>query len=232
MPKNKEQELFGTFVPIEDKLVVESTGVTPPQMGSPEWSSWALGHLADDEKDKKNGLPKTEGLKRLVQLLVGDIVISKSHLVCAPSHDNLFMNIVEHTIVIECYGSGRQKEFTAVGESNESNTDLPFGKFPSSVASTRAMGRTYRDALQVKGCVAEELADVAIEGDDAKLTSTQKAGIESMCKKLSISVDKFINSGTFQYRSIERVSNGTAKAMISLLNRYQQGTPVPPEVRL
>lgn len=231
--KSKEEELFEQVDSIDDAALARiPEEKSKPRMGDPDWSDWVLSQLAPDERDQKNNLPKTAGLNRLVYKILGRIIRSETHYVHVPEETNGFTSTVLHTLVIEPRDGGENQIFTGVGDANDRNCDAPFSRYLSPIASTRALGRACRDALMIKGATAEEISQVANDGDDVPASSAQKTGIQTLCKRLSIDVDKFINMGQFKFRSLDRVPTGVAESMMGLLNKYQQGTEIPGGIKL
>ncbi len=229
MAKTKTEAMFEEIKPVEETLLVKSDPVARPSPRDEKWSDYVLAQLSPDEKDEKNQYPKTAGLKRMVTLLIGTIVDSRSTVVEVPSLDNNFTAIVKHSLRVKGYDE-EERNVQAIGESNENNSDSPFSKYPCAVASSRAQGRAYRDLLSLNCVVAEEVSIVA-DGfrDDDPITSTQKVGIELCCKRLNVDVNKFINIGATKYNSINDVTTGTAVKMMSQLNQYQQNKKAIPD---
>ena len=58
-------------------------GPEPPEMTEPGWAQYVLGQFADDELEEQN--PRVEGLRRVAELLLGEIVEEECDLVQAPT---------------------------------------------------------------------------------------------------------------------------------------------------
>lgn len=230
------QSMLATPVDIDDSILLpQDDSEKKPTNRDPEWTAYVLSHLTKEEKDEKNGYPKTAGLKRLVLSLIGEIVCSESYISESPNESNGFNANVTHTLRIEGYG-GQSYSFTGVGSSNMRNTDGAYSKFPEAIASTRAYGRALRDALSLNCVVAEEVAEIAEQepDDDDAATSAQKAGIKNTCKRYSIDLQKFINMGESNYQDLEdpSLTKVVAKKMMNQLNKYQGGVEIPMEIKV
>jgi hypothetical protein len=224
----------------ETSLLVQKDGQEKrPTPKDPDWTKFVLTHLSKEEKDEKNGYPKLEGLKRLVLLLIGNIVYSNSRLDNAPNESNGFNASASHSLRIEGYDDVVY-EYTGLGGSNERNTDRPYSKFPESVASNRAKARALREALHINCVAAEELAEVAEqdEDDEESASSTQKNGIKVMCKRAGVDLTKFLNLGDWSFENLDdkSLTKSIAKQMVNLLNKYQDGSKsgetIPEEIKL
>lgn len=235
--QSKEAKLFEMIESVDDHTLKPiPIDKQKPRMGQAGWSDWVLGHLNEDERDRTNNLPKTDGLQRLIPLLLGYIIRSESeitHLV--PVSEREYMAVAKHTLVIQ-WPDNTERTFVGVGDASIYNADKPFCKYPGPIASSRARGRAYRDALMLKTCTAEEISNVANQSareepeDAIPASDAQRKAIETMCKKMKIDCQKFIKLGSFPHKSIDDVLAGTAKKMISVLNGFQNGTEIPPEI--
>lgn len=220
---NLTRQMLAEVVSVDDTSLIPTSEESKkiPKPGDVEWSEYVLAQLTSDERDEKNNFPKAAGLKRLVLKLVGEITESVSRVISVPSNDNNFTAVVEHRLVIT--SSDSFKVYHGVGEANDSNADAPYSKYPLAIASSRAMGRALRDALNVNTIVAEEISIIAERDDSAdEITSAQKAAINTMSRRLKIDPTKFINAGKNKYESMDDITNGTAKAMVSKLNEWQK----------
>ena len=229
------KQMLAEVVSVDDSSIVpiSEEAKKVPHQSDPAWSEYVLAQLTSDERDEKNNFPKAAGLKRLTLKLIGQIDESVSRVVCVPSSDNNFTAVVEHRLVI-LTAENTLKVFHGVGEANDANADAPYSKYPLAIASSRAMGRALRDALNVNTIVAEEISVIAERDDsDDEITSAQKAAINTMCRRLKIDPVKFINAGKNKYESMDDITNGTAKTMLSKLNEWQKTTSdIPASIKV
>jgi hypothetical protein len=230
-------------VQVDDTILAQSTNIAEkmPSPADPEWPKFLLSQLTEDEKDKNNGYPKASGLRRLVLKYVGRIVESFPNTVCFPSAENNFTAIVEHRFILSSQLYDDSLKFGGVGEANRTNSDKPYDKYLVSVASSRAISRALKEALNVNFVTSEEVSakadeDVDDEDSDLPITSAQKSGIIMICKKYNIDPNKFVNLDKFKYdNGIEdnTISKSTARKMMSKLNEYQKdSTLVPQEIKV
>jgi hypothetical protein len=198
-----------------------------------DWNEYVISLLSSDELD--DGSPTVAGLRRVVELLVGCIVSSTSHVYTCPTNDNRIA-VVKHTITLDCEKSGYlgNKTFEGVADCTSRNTDAPFNAYLVATADTRAEGRALRRALGLKKAVAEELSDKANElsddtDDDLKIKDVQLKTINTLCQRCNIDALAFINSGEYTYIDVKSIKYNTASNMIQQLNKYQQSPDKIPE---
>jgi hypothetical protein len=194
-----------------------------PDYLSPEWDAYAMSHFAPSEL--VDGYPNAAGLRRVAELLLGDIIKSGPTQVFPSEGNGPTRATVVYTVVFE-WGRGPNRgtrEYSEVADVWHGNTDALFCGYAVATASTRAEGRALRKALKLKKCSAEELskndvAKIVAEETVEKISNEQISFIDSKCKKLDINVVAFINSGEKQYRSIYDVTRDTAAKMIKKLS--------------
>jgi hypothetical protein len=224
-----EKNLVDSMVAEVDNSSVES-GDKAPAMSSPEWNSFVLSQLEDDEKDERTPgvvVPKTDGLGRLVRLLIGDTI--ESGPVPITVHEG-YAAIIHKMVVIPWDDPGVQLTYSGIGDASQNNTDSPYNKFLPQIAHTRAKGRAYKDILGLKNVVtSEELSEVAEK--DVLITSAQLVGFKNLCKSLKINILKFINLNGSDYKKLEEVPKNEASRMLAKLQEYKRGEDdIPKEI--
>lgn len=239
--KTPESILFEQVDEVNDGILQEvPEDKQKPRIGDPEWTDYVLSLLEDGEaitiKDKK--LPKTDALRRISSKILGKLVKSKAHSLQLIPTDKGLIAVVSHELIIDRYGEEGLLEVWGVADVREDCLTFPFNQHVTANASTKAMGRAYRDALQLQVCVAEELNNVGelvvVEDpeDAGPASSEQKSGIKGICRRLNIDVDKFINMGSTKHKNIDKVLKGTARQMMSVLNGYQSGKEIPEDIKI
>ena len=180
-----------------------------PTPSDPEWTDYVLGQLTEDEiiKDKNNpkkGYPTTDGLRRLVEKLVGTIVKSHTLIHQVPSIDNERRATVSVTISIfaENIIYNQLLEFTGAADVYSGNSCVPFGNHPVATAETKAEGRAYKRALKIKVSTYEEINGASsneiaynmfgTETDSILIKPDQLNFIDILCQRLDINPTKFI----------------------------------------
>ena len=242
-------EVFEEEEKEEEKETVGKEGSSEeerPSIFSDEWNGYVMAHFKPNELI--DGNPICAGLRRVAELLLGDIIESGPEQVF-PATDNNGPGraTVVFGVTFNWMNSGVVKTFKEVADVWHGNTDDLFCAHPVATASTRAEGRALRKALKLRCLAAEELAKKDIveivqqsvkqaptsgEYESSKSISSQQVQfIDNRCNQLDIDVVKFINIGENTYNSIAEVTKENAKKMIKVLNTYQNGNEIPEKVK-
>lgn len=212
-----------------------------PDPTSPEWNDYVLGLF--DEKELYDGRPLCAGLRRVAELLLGRIVVSRPTQVFPPTEgDTIGRATVIWEVVFED-GS----IFSDVADCWEGNTDDTFCVFNTATAATRAEGRALRKALRLKTVAAEEMtkkntasivrsisqtkAMETTEGeynDSQRMTDPQANFIDVKCKQLNLNVVEFFKE-VFDVNVKRKVDKGQASAAIQKLNDFQADKSLIPD---
>ena len=207
---------------VKDRIVESK-----PNPTSPEWNDYILSLF--DEKELYDGRPLCAGLRRVAELELGRIIISRPTQIFPPT-------------------GGNGVTFSDVADSWEGNTDDTFCVFNTATAATRAEGRALRKALRLKTVAAEEMTKkntasivrsisqtktmAVTEGeynDSERMTGKQENFIGNIkCKQLNIDVVKFFKD-VFDINVKRKVSKGQARDAIDKLNDYQQDKSLIPD---
>lgn len=239
---NEVEQMFEQVEPVEGSVLDPKMETNKkPKLGDVEWTDYVLSFLQPNEvvDNKGQKLPKTDGLRRICNQIMGEIIYSKSLPPNVFMTDRGLVSVVTHELKI-LRGDGQLIEIGGVADCREDCLTAPFNQYVTANASTKAMGRAFRDAMQLQVLVAEELNNrndlIVVDSEESEdlqpITSAQIAGIKSLCKRLKIDLQAFINQGSFKYDKLEKVLIGTAKGMMALLNSYQNGKEVPEEIKL
>ena len=217
-----------------------------PSIFSDEWNEYVMAHFKSNELI--DGNPICAGLRRVAELLLGDIIDSgPSQVFPATDNNGPGRATVVFKVTFNWMNSGVIKSFSEVADVWHGNTDDLFCAHPVATASTRAEGRALRKALKLRCLAAEELAKKDIvdivqqavkqaptsgEYESGKgISSQQVQFIDNRCNQLDVDVVKFINIGENTYNSINEVTKDNAKKMIKVLNTYQNGNEIPEKVK-
>lgn len=214
-----------------------------PSFTSPEWHSYVMGFFEPNELIEGN--PITAGLRRVAELILGDVVESGPTEVIAPTNDDgPGRATVVYRVTFNWLNTGELRSYSDTADVWHGNTDDLFCAHPVATASTRAEGRALRKALKLRVLAAEELSKKDIvsivqkatskitDGDwnpEEKISSQQIGFIDNKCKQLDISVFDFINIGKNSYDRIDVINKITASEMIKQLNKYQNGDLEKPQ---
>ena len=232
----------------EDVAVIEENANEEdrPSMFSEEWNEYVMAHFKRNELI--DGNPICAGLRRVAELLLGDIIESGPEQVFPASDSNgPGRATVVFSITFNWMNTGSIRTFKEVADVWHGNTDDLFCAHPVATASTRAEGRALRKALKLRCLAAEELAKKDIvdivqqavkqsptSGEyeaNKSISSQQVQFIDNRCNQLDIDVVKFINIGENTYNDINEVTKDSAKKMIKVLNTYQNGSEIPEKVK-
>jgi len=215
-----------------------------PSILSPEWHDYVMSQFKPNELI--DGNPITAGLRRVVEVVLGEIT-STGPTKVFPAQDSNGPGraTVVYEVIIREYGTGSIKRYADTADVWHGNTDDLFCAHPVATASTRAEGRALRKALKLRVLAAEELAKKDIvsivqqtipgtptDGDwnpEEKISVQQVSFIDTKCRQLDIDGFKFINSGTEKYGAITDITKDVGSKMIKQLNKYQNGESDIPE---
>ncbi len=216
---------------------------TVPCPTDPEWSDYILSQFLDSEVminyDKKTKLetgryPRVHGLRRLARKHLGEIIESYPiavNVTYAPN-DGFCGSCFIYTVIFSLKTGGTLKYadvgevLNTTGNSDFTNIDSKFGRFPSAIAATRAEARALRKALGLNVIAAEEFDKTETPGSDGPsyITAPQKSAITVFCKRLEINLPKYIKTGLYNYDDIDKVSFSHAANMWKQLESFQRET--------
>lgn len=226
----------------EDDADIPATELDRPAFGSHLWSDYVMSRFHDDELE--NNCPTCDGLRRVVEELLGPIVSSGINHSVAPDSSNRGTATVAVGIVLrvnkdETHPMNEQEDIYAedIANCGAYNTDHPFSIHQSATAATRAEGRALRKLLRLKKVVAaEELAEETnvdfeeVFNPSRPITDEQINVIDLLCKRLNVDVLRYISAGKFTYDKIENVPYEKAAKVIQHLNAVQRGKKDFPEI--
>tara|TARA_Y100001938_G_scaffold125654_1_gene176817 strand:- start:134 stop:901 length:768 start_codon:yes stop_codon:yes gene_type:complete len=244
MIEMKETDLFedielqtpsNTDTSVKDVIMDDAPSIT-----SPEWNDYILELFAPNELF--DGRPTCAGLRRVSELVLGQIVSSKPTQVFPPNSGD---EVGRATVIWEVvFADG--SVFSDVADSWEGNTDDMFCVFNTATAATRAEGRALRKALRLRTVAAEEMTKkdtasivksisqtkrVETEGeydDSYRMSDAQANFIDSKCKQLNLSVVEFF-SEVFDLNVKRKIDKRQASDAIKKLNDYQQDKSLIPD---
>lgn len=210
-----------------------------PPMSSPEWTEYVMSHFREDEL--ANGHPKVDGLRRVIEELLGPVVQDEAEIKCSPTPENGHTAAVQCRVCIECVylenpSGSIIRVFTGAADVSCQNAEPEFARFPTALAETRARGRAYRNALRLKTCAAEEMTAVPVDPQEQRgfIGRGQVSFIDMMCQRLNINATAFISNWLAEngkrgaYKAVREISGDDAREMTKLLNHYQRHVPEIP----
>lgn len=236
---------------MEDELFEkeETTEVTGPAYKSKEWHDFVMSHFEPSEL--VDGNPKCAGLRRVAELLLGDIIDSRPvNVILNPAENGPGQATVVYNIYFSNWrNTGETRVYGEVAEVWHGNTDEPYSAHPAATASTRAEGRALRKALGVNCLAAEELttkkdvtaimqnlvkveAPAALEiqsgPDGPKITQNQINFLDKKCGELNINATLIIKK-VLNKDNLNDVGKKEASDLLNLIVEYQNNSKKCPE---
>jgi hypothetical protein len=228
------------FDDVEELQTPSNTNTSPrnvlledaPHMLSSDWHDYAMGLFNEDEL--VDGHPLVAGLRRVAELVIGQILFSGPTQVFPVQRDDHHGRATVVFTIKFANGS----TYSEVADSWEGNTDDMFCAYAVAIASTRAEARALRKALKIKGVAAEELtkkdtAKIVRQisstkdsssgdyDDQGRMSEAQYNFIDVKCKQLNIDGEKLFKD-IFNVDHRKKVSKKVASEIIDGLNNYQR----------
>lgn len=223
-----------------------------PRYIDPGWHYFVMTQFVPEELDPK-GNPKVDGLRRVAEGLLGQIVESRP----VQSSSDSSLAAVNWILIIEwaCdnpYIDIGDREplprriFGAFADASKENCKSPYNKFLSSLADTRAESKCLRRALRLR-CISseeaelgetntfeEEVSDGNYNGE-APINPQQIMMVSVLSQRLGIDQDK-LSVKTYN-KQVKLLTKENAANLIILLNKYQtsvkeQSSEIPDDVKL
>lgn len=203
-----------------------------PDMLSPEWNDYVMTFFT--ERELIDGNPLTAGLRRVAEMLVGEIISSKPvDVQRTETNDPIGKTTVVYEVQFLVRNGDKEyvKTYADVADVWAGNTDDLFAVHAPATAATKAEGRALRKALKIRAVAAEELCKKDVSAYlsqqsgqmDERIKPEQIKYLDMNCKKLDIDIIKFINSGEKEYNSVYEVKRDTAAKMIDIINKIKRG---------
>lgn len=193
-----------------------------PLITDPEWSEYVLSMLTDNEL--KNGNPTVDGLRRVVGIVYGDIIYSKTKILEVPNNDYEKCT-AEHTLIVRRICDSETIEVSAVVDVRYRTTESPYNNYLVATADTRAEGKALRRLLKLSVITAEELStsDEDEISSEEFINDNQISVLNIMCKRMNINAAQFI-SGFVKEKitDVKQIPYQTARLMMSDLGHYQR----------
>lgn len=202
--------------------------------GSPEWHNYVMGCFNPDEL--MDGYPKVNGLSRVANLVLGDIISSKAVDVLVTHGENRSVT-VNYEVQIEWklntpigFGNmNHNSQIRTFGGLSCCTEDLSsvFGRHPAAVAESKALGRALRKALSINIIAAEEmLAGSDESAPKAKPTSPITKPLQDVIKvkanALNLSLEKVIADWLGEKRELSKFTVQEGRDFFEHINTFQQ----------
>lgn len=213
-------------------------------MESPDWHDHVMSKFV--EAELVDGCPTVAGLRRVAQLLLGEIMFSGPVQVWAPNADS--GTIDRSTVLYKVEFAWRQgvdfnginiskfnfpiKAFCDVADVWSGNAEYKYATHTSSLASTRAEARVLRKALQLRVISADEIGKAEDNPiDNESMTRNQQSVIEAKCDSMKIDIFKLAAANGLVANPLKWTKADGTKLM-SAINKLQTdgATAIPKEI--
>lgn len=207
-----------------------------PLTTDPEWSDYVISRLTENELFE--GAPKVSGLRRVTELLFGEIVQSETKVIQAPSPDNERRATVVHRVTLAPDDEGIVRVSEGAADVYSGNSDRVYGNHPVALAETRAEGRALRRLLRLGSHVVtaeekikpSEKLDDFLPPDASKISDVQLMGMDLVAKRINLNLRKVLDKEYPNVNNITELSNDDGIKVLNILSSYQS-TGVPDDLK-
>lgn len=204
-----------------------------PTPDDPGWTQYVIGQFEDDEMENKN--PRVDGLRRLVEKLIGEIVEEGCDLIACPNSDNDFRACVKAWVRLN--DNGTIKQYEALADACRENCSGQYSLYLCAMADTRAKGRCFRNALRLKKVVAAEEIDpsavpVSSEYEDnSPIDGNQLVAAKVVAERNQIDLPKL-----FVYLEIKKqistLTRKEGKELLQTMHKMSTKNEIPDEIKV
>lgn len=228
--KDEIDDVLDKATPMDEKTYVGGPAV--PLTYEPEWNDYVMKQFTEDEKFE--GHPTVDGMRRVTEKLIGEIVGIETSVPQTPDNNNNNRATVIVRVVIAAIGG--EQIYSGAADVCWMNTDKPYYKHPVSTAETRAEGRALKRALKLRKvvCAEEMVKDKSIydqetfDEENGKITEQQIKFIDIICSRNNFNAKALLES---QNLKLEDMTHTQAANLQQKLSEYQQNKDaVPAEV--
>jgi hypothetical protein len=185
-PRKMKQEL--SIEPIlSDSKIIEGQIIEPPSYMDPEWTDYVISQL--DESEFWEGVPKLDGLRRMVEKLISPIVRVSVDI------KPVISTIIATATVLLRNG----EEFSAASDATPSSAPEGFRNRLTALADSRAKSKVYREILRLKNISTTEEVNHSVDTDEHEpIVGSQTILINNLIKDISnlhkkrVSISKLI----------------------------------------
>ena len=217
----------GAVDAVNTEIVVATE--TRPQVGDEAWNDYIMGKFLPDEMI--DGCPTVDGLRRVAEVELGEIINSDVNVIQSPSLDNGYRACVTCAIEIILHEGPPESKLRRVTETADvgiENCDRKFAIYPTATAASRAEGRALRKLLRLRKVITAEEASRPVN-DNELVNETQITAIKFLCQSLDINVGRLL--GTFgKYKKLSLVPYEKGGEILQKLNEYQS-SEIPVEIQ-
>lgn len=221
---------------IDNAVDLTSTVETRPDPLDADWTQFLIKQLEDSELIE--GFPTCDGLRRMFEVYIGEIVNCLIDPIATPSAGNNRATI-KCTITYLPHNSrfNGLKNISDVSDCHEANTVLPYSLYMTATAATMAEGRCLRKGLRLKTVSREEVVSTnPTSSIDAALreaarpersSDNQRLAIAGVSNNLNISLKNMLaymkNEKIIESIQLDDLSYKEAQEVMRRLTDYERG---------
>ena len=211
----------------EDNSKTEQLEDDIPDVSSPEWQDYVFNQFTEQELENK--CPKTDGLRRVAELLMGPFG-SKTIVESCPSNTNSG----RATVVVELmFRNCPYRNCSGASDVFGGNTQPQFASHAVATAETRAEGRALRRALRLTNTLsAEEASGISASEeqmeDSDPMPDEMKTSIQAMANKTNIDLPNLLGYMGYNTKNLSELTKKDAQRIadkIGSLNRDKENIP-------
>lgn len=217
------------------KTLEEAIGA---KYGTPEWQDYVMSQFREDEL--VDGCPKCNGMRRIAQLVLGDIVSSKPTQVFVVGNDPRTVTVLYEVVfdwklnTVVDYGNlgVLQNDFRTFGGLADCTEEKTvYGRHPAATAESKAEARALRKALALNVVTAEEKLtgaddEIPKAKDSSTITRALAGVLKAKMSALKLDADKtlydFNRETGYSSSSVDSMSMEEGRKMLAFLNKIQQ----------
>jgi len=169
--------------------------MTKPSRTDFEWHDYIMQQFHDAEL--MNGCPKVDGLRRLVEKFIGQIVTTGVEIVqtpCPENHERA--SVIYSATIIDSDNEYAPITYTDAADCYKGNALDEYGKHPVALATTRAEARVLRKVLKLRTIAAEEqtsdIVNVIDKDNTDKITQEQVKTIMVLAERTGIDINALL----------------------------------------
>lgn len=232
------EELIET--PLDETKVTSNENTedkTIPLMTDYDWHDYVMSKFEKDEL--VDGNPTVDGMRRICELLIGEITDCSSKVLQTPTPENERRATVQVGLCIHIYGN-ETRTYSGCADVYYGNADGIYGKHPVALAETRAEGRALKRALKLRKVIsAEEKIDdnTNIEQDiksQDPINENQIMFINLCCSKdrANINVEKLVKSIYPKVKHVKEIKYNEAQELAKIIDQYnRKQDSIPEEIK-
>jgi len=221
-----DEQVFDGVEMADECPVVEDEQETIPEMSDPDWTKYVISQMRSDELS--DGHPTVDGLRRMVDLLIGQVVGLESEVYQTPDETNKGNATVRVRVLVD---NGICVDGCA--DAGSKNCEGVFAFHPVAMAESRAESRAYRKLLRLKNIIsAEEKVDPDKVIDHYEVINpAQIKVIDKICNNLDINVEKWLATKDIKLVDFKKLTKSKATDLCGDLNTLQGSGAVPETIK-